>query len=175
MNTFWATVSALPGEKIGTGYVGDDGNDQVIAARLVAPLTMLPSRTVDDTTRQLTVPTMPPQPRKRRKKRVYIGTAPEWWNVGPVHELNPFVPSRNIKSRLLYVSSIRTYIGKKPPRRAPVPFDRFSSPLTSVPDSDEAPGDVREDENGVCEVGGVVSLGDEDVQRAIVAALSSLN
>jgi hypothetical protein len=159
---FWGTVYGLTGERVGKAFVGDNGDDSVVMAR---PTNFSPALH-----------------NKQKRKRVFIGKVQEWWGIKHVRDLDPLpVPKGKGKRKAGDSSTVRVFIGKS--LRALARRPRCPSPPSSTESSasdDDSPHDELEaDGEGGEEIHwdfppDVVSLGEEDVGRAIAAALSSL-
>lgn len=179
-NTYWATVYGLSGEKVGTAFVGEDGNDRVVVARPVQAQSAMRAERV----------------RVSRRARVFVGRVQEAWGLGMwrVRDLEA-VDTGKGKGKGKGVEGVagRMYVGKKwllgVPLRShscvsqPVEWtlERVSSPLLS--DGEEE----REREEEDCERGRMpgseheedrvdvgVSLGEQAVEYAIRSAFAQL-
>jgi hypothetical protein len=166
MTNFWGKIYDVEGVLLGKAFVGEDGNDQMVGAQMIKNPAVAPRRPLNKA--------------KRKRPRIFVGMEQERWGVlEGVREIDPAVVLRNKGiSALLRPSVMRTYIGKRPRFALPDTNDmssRSSSPLSSVPDTDVEDG--QGEKSGECiEVGmEILSLGDDDVQRAIAAALGALN
>jgi len=179
--TYWATIYGISGEKVGTAFVGGDGNEDVVVARPIR----------DDAC----------QPNGQRK-RVFIGSVQPSWGLGPNHVVEDLMPIYNFstgkgKSRAADVSTVRSYIGKKRLLFAPsapieIQEENLPSSLPSAEcqwlgNDDGVEGSYSEWVFGDSDFGGTAedgtawlsnmetsSLGDTEVATAIQRGLSSI-
>ncbi|KAG6901647.1 hypothetical protein C0995_009646 [Termitomyces sp. Mi166 len=123
---YWATIYGMDGERIGNAFVGNDNEDFVLP------------RFLEDASA--------PQPRSR----VYVGETQKSWGLGAQHfvkELNPvpWYEKNNGPNERIYVGAkaplswLTRKKSKAPsrPNMEPLSFDRFSSPLSSLRDSED--------------------------------------
>ncbi|KAF8884111.1 hypothetical protein BD779DRAFT_1801748 [Infundibulicybe gibba] len=156
--TYWAAIYSITGEKVGTAFVGEDGNDDVVLAQpLKAP---------------------PPT------KRVFIGRVEPSWGLGARPRLTKLVPPPKRKTEFtrLFVGNKR-----KLPRRTALPppvydDDADTSSLSSVSgldgwnigDSDVPSSPMKSSLSNNEERLISTGLEDEDVFRAIRLAFEAL-
>lgn len=168
--TYWGTVYGLSGEKVGTAFVGDDGNDRVVVAR--------PTRT-----RRKALPAL--------RRRVFVGALQAHWGVPPGGAVVDAEPARRGKGKgtgkagACAPAAGRAYVG----RRALL-YARCAArePLCEAPSllTWESSSPVRGEEGGedgaesymadpsMADPNMPAALGDADVTRAILAALATI-
>lgn len=112
---YWATIYGITGEKVGTAYVGGDGNDDVILAQSVRTRTAPPPR-----------------------RRIFIGAVQPSWGLGAKPRLGDLESLPKPKSTRR-AHKKRLYIGNRSLLSTPHasrPINSFEGPLSSLSESD---------------------------------------